>query len=289
MRIELSFSTAYHPQTGGQTERVNQNLEDLLRACVLSYNKNWEKCLPYAEFSYNNSFQSSIQMSPFEALYGRACRIPLNWSESGERPFYGPDLVVDTEEQVRLIRDRLRMTQSRQKCYADRRRRELSFEVDNHVYLKVTPMKGTHRFQVKGKLAPRYIRPFRILAKTRSYGVSTGVAYFSSAVHNTFHVSQLKKCLRIPTEATAYENIDLQPDLSYQEHPMGILGEMQRKTRNRTREDPKRSPRTTQVVQQNHPEVLQEHPGGLLGPPGGPPRPPRGLEGPPGGPSLYAQ
>ena len=89
MGTNLSFSSAYHPQTDGQTERVNQILEDLLRACVLSYSKNWEKCLPFAEFSYNNSFQSSLQMSPFEALYGRACRTPLNWSEAGERPVQG--------------------------------------------------------------------------------------------------------------------------------------------------------------------------------------------------------
>ena len=165
MGSELSFSAAYHPQTSGRTERVNQVMEDLLRACVLSYSKNWEKCLPYVEFSYNNRYQASIQMSPFKALYGRACWTPLNWSESGERPFYGPDLVVEAEEQVRLIRDSLKTAQSRQKSYGDHHRRELSFEVDDYVYLKVSPMKGTHRFQVKGKLAPRYIGPFRIIAK----------------------------------------------------------------------------------------------------------------------------
>lgn len=165
MGAKLFFSTAYHPQTGGQTERVNQILEDMLRACVLEYGKNWEKCLPFAEFSYNNSYQSSLQMSPFEALYGRRCRTPLNWSESGERPFFGPDIVMEAEEQVRLIRDRLRTAQSRQKSYADRRRRELSFKVGDHVYLKVTPFKSTHHFGVKVKLAPRYIGPIALLQK----------------------------------------------------------------------------------------------------------------------------
>ena len=77
---KLTFSTAYHPQTGGQTERVNQILEDMLRACALAYGSKWEDCFPYAEFSYNNNYQSSLQMAPFEALYGRKCRMPLNWS-----------------------------------------------------------------------------------------------------------------------------------------------------------------------------------------------------------------
>jgi hypothetical protein len=85
MGTNLTFSTSYHPQTGGQTERVNQILEDMLRACALIYNKDWETCLPLAEFSYKNSYQASVGMSPFEALYGRSCRTPLNWSEFGER------------------------------------------------------------------------------------------------------------------------------------------------------------------------------------------------------------
>src|SRR6185369_6007198 len=102
----LSFSTAYHPQTGGQTERVNQILEDMLRACVLAYGSKWEDCLPFAEFSYNNSYQSSLQMAPFEALYGKKCRTPLNWSDTGESKLFGPDTLREAEEQVQLIRER---------------------------------------------------------------------------------------------------------------------------------------------------------------------------------------
>ena len=147
MGTRLSFSTAYHPQTGGQTERVNQILEDMLRACVLSFGANWEKSLPFAEFSYNNSFQSSLGMAPFELLYGRKCRTPLNWSETGERQFFGPDMIKEAEDQVRLIRDRLRIAQSRQKSYSDPRRREVHFEPDSFVYLRVTPLKGVHRFR----------------------------------------------------------------------------------------------------------------------------------------------
>jgi hypothetical protein len=108
-------SSSYHPQTVGQTERVNQILEDMLRACVLHYGKDWDKCLSLAEFSYNNSYQSSLKMAPFEALYGRRCRTPLNWSQAGEREIFGPDLVLEAEEKVRVIKKNLEATQARQK------------------------------------------------------------------------------------------------------------------------------------------------------------------------------
>jgi hypothetical protein len=131
----LSFSTAFHPQTGGQTERVNHILEDMLRACVLSYGAKWEDCLPFAEFSYNNSYQASLQMAPFEALYGRKCRTPLNWSETRESQVFGPNIIKEAEEQVQLIRNRLKAAQSRQKSYADSPRRPISFQVGDFVYL----------------------------------------------------------------------------------------------------------------------------------------------------------
>jgi hypothetical protein len=100
---KLIRSSTYHPRTGGQTERVNQILEDMLRSCVLTYSTKWDECLPLAEFSYNNSYQESIKMAPFEALYDRRCRTPLNWSKPGERCFFGPDLVNEAEEKVQLI------------------------------------------------------------------------------------------------------------------------------------------------------------------------------------------
>jgi hypothetical protein len=132
---KLSFSTAYHPQTEGQTERVNQILEDMLRTCVLSYGAKWEDCLPFAEFYCNNSYQTSLQMAPFEALYGRKCRTPLNWSETGESQVFGPDIIREAEEQVQLICNRLKAAQSRQKSYIDSRRRPISFQVGDFVYL----------------------------------------------------------------------------------------------------------------------------------------------------------
>jgi transposase InsO family protein len=97
---KLLHSLAYHPQTSGQIERVNQILEDMLRACALDIPQKWDDCLPLAEFSYNNSYQERIKMAPFEALYGRRCRTPLNWSEPGERYFFRPDMVKGTEEKV---------------------------------------------------------------------------------------------------------------------------------------------------------------------------------------------
>jgi hypothetical protein len=110
---KLDFRTTYHPQSDGQTERVNQILEDMLIACVLEFKGAWDEYMPLAEFAYNNSYQSSIQMAPYEALYGRRCRAPICWDDVGERKVLGPDLIQETEEKVKLIRERLRTAQSR--------------------------------------------------------------------------------------------------------------------------------------------------------------------------------
>ena len=94
----MNFSSAYYPQTDGQTERTNQILEDMLRACALKYGRGWDKSLSYAEFSYNNSYQASLNMSPFEALYGRKCRTLLHWSETGESQVFGPEILKDAKQ-----------------------------------------------------------------------------------------------------------------------------------------------------------------------------------------------
>ena len=137
----------------------------MLRACALTYNQKWDECLPLAEFSYNNSYYESIKMAPFETLYGRRCRTPLNWSEAGERNVFGPDIVGEAEEQVRFIQENLKISQSRQKSYADKRRRPLAFQIGDHVYLRVSPMKGVQRFGVRGKLAPCYVGLFPIIER----------------------------------------------------------------------------------------------------------------------------
>ncbi|WVZ63957.1 hypothetical protein U9M48_013546 [Paspalum notatum var. saurae] len=198
-----SHLSAYHPQTSGQVERVNQILEDMLRACALTYSTKWDECLPLAEFAYNNSYQKSLEMAPFEALYGRWCRTPLNWSEPGERVIFGPDL----------------------KSYSDKRR-PLVFEKDDHVYLRVSPMKGVHRFGVKGKLAPRY--------QCGPVAYRLELPPHLAAVYDMFHVSQLKKCLQVLEEVIDISQIQIQPDLTYEEKPIKILDQKQRSTRRRT-------------------------------------------------------
>ncbi|WVZ97465.1 hypothetical protein U9M48_043002 [Paspalum notatum var. saurae] len=230
---KLRFSTAYHPQTDGQTERTNQILEDMLRACAIQYGTSWDKCLPYAEFSYNNSYQASLKKSPFEALYGKRCRTPLFWNQTGEKQVFGPDIIQDAEQQLRIVQENLRVAQSRQRSYADVRRRDLSFKVDDHVYLKVSPMRGIRRFNMKGKLAPRYIGPFKILEKKGEVAYRLELPPSLSGVHDVFHVSQLKKCLRVPEEQAPLEGLEVQEDLTYTEHPVKILDTSERNTRNK--------------------------------------------------------
>ena len=163
MGTKLIFRTAFHSQTDSQSERVIQVLEDLLRACALDLKGNWDDYLALVEFAYNNSFQASIGMSPFEGLYGRKCRSPVCWDDVGERKLLGPELVQLIVEKVALIKERLKTAQSRQKSYADNCRRDLEFEVGDHVFLKVSPMKSMMRFGRKGKFSSRFVGPFKII------------------------------------------------------------------------------------------------------------------------------
>ena len=135
-------------------------LEDMLRAYAISFPEKWDKCLKLAKFSYNNSYQESIRMAPFEALYGRKCRTPLNWVEVGDRGYFGPKFIQTARDQVSIIRSYLKAAQSRQKAYVDKQRRPLEFVAGDYVYLKVSPMRGVHRFGVHGKLAP-----YKVLAQ----------------------------------------------------------------------------------------------------------------------------
>ena len=139
-----------------------------MRACALDYGSSWDDNFPYAEFSYNNSYQASLKMAPFEALYGRRCRTPLMWDEVGDRQLFGPDLIKESKEKVKLIQDRLKIAQSRQKSYADSKCKEVVYEIRDRVYLRVSPLRGVKHFGVKGKLAPRFVGPYRVGMDGRS-------------------------------------------------------------------------------------------------------------------------
>jgi hypothetical protein len=139
-------------------------------------------------------------MSPFKALYGRPCHTPMSWSEPDERVIFGPDIVTEAEEKVKQIQANILTDQSHQKSYADKRRRPLEFEVGDHVYLQISPMKGVHHFGIKWKLAPRYIGLYPIIDKYGSLSYQVELPSKLSGMHNVFHVSQLKRCLKPPTD-----------------------------------------------------------------------------------------
>ena len=223
MGTQLKFSTAFHPQTDGQSERTIQTLEDMLRACIIDFQGSWDKFLPLVEFSYNNSYQATIEMAPYEALYGRKCRSPVHWDEVGERKLLGPEIVQQTAEVVEKIRQRMLTAQSRQKSYADKRRKPLDFEVGDMVFLKISPMKGVMRFGIKGKLNPRFIGPFEILKRVGDLAYELALPPAISSVHNVFHISMLRKYISDTSHILSYESLKLRNDLSYEEVPVQIL------------------------------------------------------------------
>ncbi|KAI5333602.1 hypothetical protein L3X38_023734 [Prunus dulcis] len=145
MGTKLRFSTAFHPQTDGQSERTIQTLEDMLRACVLQLKDNWDTHLALMEFAYNNSYHSSIEMAPYEALYGRQYRTPICWNEVGDKKVEKVDNIRATTEKVNMIREKLKIAQDRQKSYADNRSKDLEFTVGDWVFLKLSPWKGVMR------------------------------------------------------------------------------------------------------------------------------------------------
>jgi hypothetical protein len=216
MDIKLNFSSAYQPQTDKQTEWVNHVLEDMLRACALQYGRSWDKSLPYDGFSYDNSYQEGLKMAPFEVLYGQRCRTPLFWNDTGEWLVFAPDIIQDTEKQVCIARENIKVAQSRQKSYTDHRRRNLCFEVGDFVYLKVSPMRGLHWFNVRGKLAPRFIGPFKILEQKGEVAYRLELPPQLSTLQDVFYVSQLKKCLWVPEDQVPLEDLVTSEDLTYQ-------------------------------------------------------------------------
>ena len=143
---------------------------------MLEFKGSWDRYLPLMEFAYNKSYQSSIEMAPYEALYGRKCRTPLCWDEVGERKLLGPEIVQITIDNVKVIRDRLKITQDRQKSYANNRRRDLEFQVGDQVFMRISPWKGVLRFGKKGKLSPRYMGPYKIVERIGEVAYQVEVA-----------------------------------------------------------------------------------------------------------------
>ncbi|GJX61329.1 putative reverse transcriptase domain-containing protein [Tanacetum coccineum] len=230
----LDMSTAYHPQTDGQSERTIQTLEDMLRACAIDFGKGWVNHLPLVEFSYNNSYHASIKAAPFEALYGRKCRSPVCWTEVGEAQILGPELIQETTEKIIQIKQRMQAARDRQKSYADLKRKPMEFQVGDKVMLKVSPWKGVVRFGKRGKLNPRYVGPFKVLEKVGEVAYKLELPEELSRVHNTFHVSNLKKCHADEPLAVPLDGLHLDDKLHFVEEPLEIVGrEVKRLKRSR--------------------------------------------------------
>nr|GEX00672.1 putative reverse transcriptase domain, ribonuclease H-like domain, aspartic peptidase domain protein [Tanacetum cinerariifolium] len=194
----LDISTAYHPQTDGQSERMIQTLEDMLRAYVIDYGSGWDKHLPLAEFSYNNSYHASIKAAPFEALYGRRCRSHVCWSEVRDAQLTGPDMIHEMTEMIVQIKNRLLVARSRQRSYANVRRKPLEFEVGDKVMLKISPWKGPVAYKLD---LPRELQ----------------------GIHNTFHVSNLKKCLSDEDLIIPFDEVRIDEKLHFIKEPVEIM------------------------------------------------------------------
>ncbi|GJW88736.1 putative reverse transcriptase domain-containing protein [Tanacetum coccineum] len=221
--MNLDMSTAYHLQTDGQRERTIQTLEDMLRACVIDFEKDWANHLPLVEFSYNNSYHTSIKTAPFEVLYDRKRRSHIWWAEVGEVQLTDPDTVQETTEKIIHIKQRIQAAHDRQKSYADLKRNLMEFQVGDRVMLKVSPWKGVVHFDKRGKLNPRYVGPFKVLAKFRSVAYKLELPQEQSRVHNTFHVSNLKKCYADEPLVVPLDGLHIDDKLYFIEEPIEIM------------------------------------------------------------------
>ena len=173
-------------------------------------------------------------MSPYEALYGRKCRSPLCWSDISEQVVLGPGLIQEMTDQVRIIQSKMRAAQDRQKAYADRERRLEAFEVGEKVLLRVSPTRGVKRFEMKGKLSPKYIGPYEILERIGEVAYRLALPPSLSRVYDVFHVSQLRKYISDPSHVLQPEEVHLSDDLTYEEVPVQILDRQDRVLRNKT-------------------------------------------------------
>ena len=205
----------------------------MLRSCAIDYKGSWDRHIPLVEFVYNNNFQSSIGMAPYEALYGRKCRTPLCWTELSERKVIDPNLIQETEEKVKMIRERLKVAKDRHTSYTDMKRKDIRYEVSEKVFLKVSPWKKVMRFGNKSKLSPRFIGPYEVIEKVGSVAYKLALPPDLEKIHNVFHVSMLRRYRSDPSHVVSSETIELRPDLTYEEEPVEILAHEVKELRNK--------------------------------------------------------
>ncbi|GKB80670.1 putative reverse transcriptase domain-containing protein [Tanacetum coccineum] len=218
--INLDMSTAYHPQTDEQSERTNQTLEDMLRACVINFGNGWVNHLPLVKFSYNNSYYASIKAAPFEALYGQKCNSHICLAEVGEVQLIGLEIVQETTDKIIQIKQRIQAARDRQKSFPDLKRKPMEFQVGDKVMLKVSPWKRVVHFGKQGKLNPRYVGPFKVLEKVRAVAYKLELPQELSRVHNTFHVSNLKKCYANEPLAVSLDGLHIDNKLHFVKEPI---------------------------------------------------------------------
>nr|GEW03345.1 putative reverse transcriptase domain-containing protein [Tanacetum cinerariifolium] len=206
-----------------KSERTIQTLEDMLRACAIDFGKGWVNHWPIVEFSYNNSYHATIKAAPFEALYGQKCRSPVCWTEVGEAQILGPKLIQEITEKIVQIKQRMQAARDRQKSYADLKRKPMESQVGDKVMLKVLPWKGVVRFGKRGKLNPRYVGPFKVLERIGDVAYKLDLPEELSRVHNTFHVSNLKKCHADEPLAVPLDGLHFDDKLYFVEKPVEIM------------------------------------------------------------------
>ncbi|XP_070681185.1 uncharacterized protein [Malus domestica] len=229
----LHYSTTYHPQTDGQSERTIQTLEDMLRSSVLQFGDAWHKRLDLMEFAYNNNYHSSIGMSHFKALYGKSCHTPLCWLEVGERVLVGPKIVDETTQNIQVIKANLK-AQDRQKSLVDKHATDRVYKVGDWVFLKLSLWKGVVWFGKKGKLSLRYIGPYQITERVGEVAYRLKLPSELSQVHDVFHVSMFRHYVSDPAHVIPPQTLEINPDLTYDEEPVTILDWKDKVLRNKT-------------------------------------------------------
>ena len=210
-----------------------QVLEDMLRGYVLDFPGSWDRYIPLMEFAYNNSYQSSIGMAPYEALYGRRCRTPMCWTELNEHKIIGPDLVKVIEEKVQIIQQRLKAVSDRQGSNANLKRKNIEFEVGDKVFLKVSPWKKILRFGRKGKLSPKFIDPYEILERVGLVAYRLALPLELAKLHDVFQVSMLRRYRSNTSHILPIQNIQVQEDFTFDEESKAILDREIRRLRNK--------------------------------------------------------